>query len=351
MIIAMYTVVVLLPVLCLLPLSRAAQSSSCTCNDVTDLLKSQVHLMSEIYKANDDAQELPSCNLTHRLDKIEDSLEEVLNRLNTYSPLPRSCDEIKSTWPNTPTGYYTIVDDDGLLHQVYCNMDILCGSVDGWTRIAYLNMSDTTQQCPNTLRLYEQDGVRACGRPTINSGSCASVKFTTLDNYTEVCGRVIGYQYGRTGGINPYGHADGLNEAYVDGVSLTRGSPHQHIWTFITARNEVSDDSIYNDVDNRHSCPCVYLDSVALLLPLFLGDDWFCESGSSARSIDGQFYNSDPLWDGEQCGPHEPCCNTTGQPWFHKTLDSPSSDYLELRVCDNDNERDSPVTLYEIYIK
>ena len=356
----MYTAAVLL-VLCLLPLLRAVQSSSCTCNDVTDLLKSQVDLLSKICKPSNSLCEddtpavLQSCNnsLTHRLDEIADSLEEVLNRLNTYSPLPRSCDEIKSTWPNTPTGYYTIVDDDGLLHHVHCNMDTLCGSDGSWTRVAYLNMSDTTQQCPSTLRLYEQDGVRACGRPTTNSGSYASVNFTTLGNYTEVCGRVIGYQYGRTGGINPYGHASTLDQTYVDGVSLTRGSPRQHIWTFITSYNEVSD-RISN---NQHSCPCVFPDSVASLLPSFLGDDWFCESGSSeATTVGGQFYNSDPLWDGEQCGPHEPCCNTTGQPWFRKTLDSPSSDYLELRVCENSkntgtNGVDSLIVLYEIYIK
>ena len=349
----MHTVAVLLPVLCLLPLSRATQSSSCTCNDVTDLLKSQVHLLSEIYKPStcedDTPAVLPSCNnsLTHRLDKIEETLEEILSSLNEYYPLPQSCDEIKS---NSPSGYYTIVDDDELQHEVYCNMDTLCGSDGGWTRVAYLNMSDTTQQCPDALRLYEQDGVRACGRPTTCSGSCASVKFTTLGNYTEVCGRVIGYQYGVHGGINPYGHADTyrLNQTYVDGISLTRGSPHQHIWTFITARNEVSDDIS----DNRHSCPCVFPDPVASLLPSFLGDDWFCESGSSATTTDGQFYNSDPLWDGEQCGPLEPCCNTKGQPWLHKTLDSPSSDYLELRVCENTiGEKDSPVALYEIYVK
>ena len=350
----MYTIAVLLA-LCLLPLSRVAQSSSCICNDVTDLLKSQVHLLNKIYKPSIcPTPVLPSCNdsLTHRLDEIADSLEEVLNRLNTYSPLPRSCDEIKSTWPNTPAGYYTIVDDEGLLHQVYCNMDTLCGSNGGWTRVAYLNMSDTTQQCPDTLRLYERDGVRACGRATTNVPwpICQSVKFTTLGNYTEVCGRVIGYQYGRTGGINPYGHAPtyGIDQTYVDGVSLTRGSPRQHIWTFITAHNEDND----TNSNNQHSCPCVFPDSVASLLPSFLGNDWFCESGASGTTVGGQLYNSDPLWDGEQCGPHEPCCNTTGQPWFHKTLDSPSSDYLELRVCENGiGEIDSPVALYEIYIK
>ena len=232
------------------------------------------------------------------------------------------------------------------------SMDTLCGSDGGWTGVGYLNMSDTTHQCPDALRLYEQDGVRACGRLETNGGSCPSVVFTAMGNYTEVCGRVIGYQYGNAGGINPGGHActSGLDQTYVDGVSITRGSPCQHIWTFITSHNEVKDVGS----DNRHSCPCVFPDSVPPL-PSFIGNDWFCKSGlSEETTVGGVFYNSDPLWDGEQCGPLEPCCNTTGQPWFHKTLDSPSSDYLELRVCDNSGNTgtyavDSLIALYEIY--
>ena len=35
-----------------------------------------------------------------------------------------------------------------------------------WYRVAYLNMSDPTQQCPSSLRLYSANGVRACGRPS-----------------------------------------------------------------------------------------------------------------------------------------------------------------------------------------
>ena len=245
----------------------------------------------------------------------------------TLSLLPLSrasecslCGAIKSTLSNSPTGYYTVVSDDGLVHQVYCNMGTLCGSDGSWTRVAYLDMSDIARQCPDARRLYEQDGVRACGRPA-GGASCPSLRFTTSGNYIEVCGRVIGYQYGYAGGINPYGHGSTykLDQTYVDGISLTRESPHQHIWTFITTHNEECDGL---SSDNRHSYPCVMPDSVASLLPSFLGDDWFCESGSSGTTVGGVFYNSDRLWDGEQCGSHEPCCNTTGQPWFHKTLDS-----------------------------
>ena len=63
-------------------------------------------------------------------------------------------------------------------------------------------------------------------------------------------------------------------------------------------------------------------------------------------------YTDDPLWDGEGCGGGEgPCCNAPGVPWFHKVLNSTTTDYIELRVCGDYFDEDSPVTLYEIYVK
>ena len=66
-------------------------------------------------------------------------------------------------------------------------------------------------------------------------------------------------------------------------------------------------------------------------------------------------YTNDPLWDGEGCGIIETeCCQVPGIPWFHKVLDTPTMDDIELRVCANQPstaDEDSPVALYEIYIK
>ncbi len=63
----------------------------------------------------------------------------------------------------------------------------------------------------------------------------------------------------------------------------------------------------------------------------------------------GTFYYADPLWDGEQCGlVEEECCNAPGIPWFHKPLEQPTTDYIELRVCGDGyivNE-DVPVGIY-----
>ena len=49
---------------------------------------------------------------------------------------------------------------------------------------------------------------------------------------------MIGYQYGTPDGINPYRSTYDINSTYVEGVSLTYGSPRQHIWIFVNARQE-----------------------------------------------------------------------------------------------------------------
>ena len=91
-----------------------------------------------------------------------------------------TCEDIKECWPNSASGYYNIIGNGGTSKYLYCDMDEspeLCGSKE-WTRIAYLNMSNSTQSCPSGFRQYQSmSGVRACGRPETNNGSCVSVQF------------------------------------------------------------------------------------------------------------------------------------------------------------------------------
>ena len=100
---------------------------------------------------------------------------------NGYPPssLLHSC-EIMTQYPNSLSGYYTIIDGTGQACHVYCEMGQVCGS-SGWTRMAYLNMSDPTEECPSGFRLYSQNGVRACGRPVTSEGSYQSVRFPSYN--------------------------------------------------------------------------------------------------------------------------------------------------------------------------
>ena len=63
-----------------------------------------------------------------------------------------------------------------------------------WYRVVYLNMADSSQQCPSAWRLYSIDQYRACGRPVSGSQSSPATFYTTNRQYSKVCGRVIAFQ-------------------------------------------------------------------------------------------------------------------------------------------------------------
>uniref|UniRef100_A0A1X7T0C5 Uncharacterized protein n=1 Tax=Amphimedon queenslandica TaxID=400682 RepID=A0A1X7T0C5_AMPQE len=79
-------------------------------------------------------------------------------------------------------------------------------------------MADATENCPSGFKLYQSGGVRACGRATACRGSCISVKFPSNGiSYSQVCGRVVGYQYGSPDAADPRPIINDINSHYVDG--------------------------------------------------------------------------------------------------------------------------------------
>ena len=85
-----------------------------------------------------------------------------------------------------------------------------------------------------------------------------------------------------------------------------------------------------------------------------MGNDYFCESGNPTNLDYTTLHIADPLWDGKQCGLIEKaCCSAPRIPWFYKVFQQPTTDYIELRVCSDQEigNEDSPVGFYEIYIK
>uniref|UniRef100_A0A1X7UU89 Fibrinogen C-terminal domain-containing protein n=1 Tax=Amphimedon queenslandica TaxID=400682 RepID=A0A1X7UU89_AMPQE len=166
--------------------------------------------------------------------------QELLVLHNDSTALPTSCKKIKERQPLSPSGLYLLANTNDT-YIAYCNMGTLCGSGGGWTRLAYLNMSDATQNCPSGFRLYQSGGVRACGRPVTYSSSCVSVQFPSNGiSYSQICGRVTGYQYGSTDAVSE--PVNNVNSYYLDGVSITRGSPRQHVWSLYAG--------VYSDYSN-----------------------------------------------------------------------------------------------------
>ena len=221
-----------------------------------------------------------------------------------------------------------------------------CGGSTGWRRVAYLNMSDPSQQCPFVWQEITTP-FRVCGRRS-TSGSCEGLTYTTgSEQYDQVCGRIIGYQIGSPDAFTSGGHS--IDSYYMDGISTTHGSPRQHIWSFVGGLDEGF------HANFGAICPCVTGSITGTRIPSFVGQNYFCEAGitqwDSANSI---FYpDGDPLWDGQGCGPTSSCCTFNSPPWFNVTLPSPTTDDIEVRICGHGgiDDEDTPIQLIELYVK
>ena len=216
-------------------------------------------------------------------------------------------------------------------------IQLYCGAGQ-WHRIAFLNMTDPSQQCPSAWREYNNDRIRACGRPTTSIGSCATKYYFASHQYSQVCGRVIGYQVASPDAFaRPY-----TEKIDFDGVNITRGAKRNHVWSYVAGFSESATD---------YNCPCSTTDSPDP--PLSIGENHYCESGNPTnRFQDNQIFPNDPLWDGQQC--EGTCCiGTNSPPWFSVQLPAPTTDTIEVSICadeSTDNE-DTPIELLEIYVQ
>uniref|UniRef100_A0A1X7TAS8 Fibrinogen C-terminal domain-containing protein n=1 Tax=Amphimedon queenslandica TaxID=400682 RepID=A0A1X7TAS8_AMPQE len=66
-------------------------------------------------------------------------------------------------------------------------------------------------------------------------------------------------------------------------------------------------------------------------------------------------FATDPLWDGQQCDDQEStCCPANSKmPWFYRSLDTRTTDDIELRVCSSRTgaTHHTPLDIFELYIK
>ena len=275
--------------------------------------------------------------------ELMEAIEQVQQQLGCRN---RSCQEILNCFPSAPSGYYEIAVSNGSLVQFYCNMEgINCGGEGGWTRVAYVNMTQSGTTCPQGLTQRNLAGNNYCGQSIIG---CQSAFFSTHGlNYSHVCGRLRGYQYGGPDAFNAsiIKQYTSVDSNYVDGASITYGSnPRKHVWTYAVGTRSYT--------GYMFDCPCNKGSSYQA--PSFIGSDYYCESGTHIIFQGVIFYN-DPLWDGQQCTSLEgPCCTHPNMPWFIKTLNETTTENIELRLCGDDSptaDEDVPIDLIELYIR
>ena len=311
---------------------------------------------SELIAITKDLQEqIPTIDV----DSLTEELRKRVNDFNCSQDLGRnrstpamSCLHIYQCEQSTPSGLYWIVGRDGnetTSVRVYCDMDNRHSGSKGWTRVVYINMTEDGAICPGTFRLVNSPK-NLCARGDISANaSCSSVTFSTHGlKYNKVCGQAIGYQRGSPSSFEP---PDDINSYYVEGMSITYGSPRKHIWTYAVG---FSDDVNHPD----WNCPCAKYPGPAP--PSFVGDHYYCESGragqfqpSDISDILNTVFINDTLWDGEGCGTGNNCCAQPGMPWFCRTLPQEVEGDIEVRLCadQSTSDEDLYLELLEIYLQ
>ena len=149
-----------------------------------------------------------------------------------------------------------------------------CGGTGGWRRVVYLDMTDPNTNCPSGWSMTNYN-IRTCGRASDGIQTCDSVFFPVSGGeYSQVCGKMKAYQWGWTPGFYGYNGRGQttIDQAYFNGVAVMHGSPRQHIWSFVAGAAENDDRFVV-----QSHCLCDL--SIPTSIPLFVGDDYFCESG------------------------------------------------------------------------
>ncbi len=288
-------------------------------------------------------------NIFRNLNDVQSILEELVY-LGTINNPASSCSDIPQ---DRPSGYYWIMTTTSSPVQVYCDMNrtsCSCNTAGGWMRVANLDMTDPNQNCPAGFNLTTrtEPPLRTCGRTELIG--CLSTSYSTYGvEYSKVCGRIIAYQRGSSDAFRTYFDNNttvSIDDGYVDGVSLTHGqSPRQHIWTFANGIDETRFDA--------DACPCSIPDRYTGAVPPFIGQDYFCESGSQEPFMPDVFFSNDSLWDGQGCGSNSICCEFNNPQWFCKQLPQPTTDNIELRLCANEgiSNEDTPIEIIDMYIQ
>ena len=248
---------------------------------------------------------------------------------------------IKCAGGTPASGEYNIAIGNRLPIKVYCDMESTnCGPNKGWMRVAKLDMTVAGSECPAGLDEGMYGSKKLCGN---RASGCKSTTFNTSGvPYTEVCGFVAGYQYKTPDAF--HGKSASIDSTYVDGISITRGTPRKHIWSYAAG--------VTSGTIGGSDCPCNVggPDNV----PTFVKDNWYCESGNPTNQVEYKFFPDDVLWDGKKCTLKEPpCCTIPSLPYFRTDVEGISTDNIELRVCHNQgfNDEDVPLESYQFLVQ
>ena len=138
--------------------------------------------------------------------------------------------------------------------------------------------------------------------------------------------------------------AQSINGPYVDGISITYGTPRRHIWSYGIGFSDKHDHTNIN-------CPCS--EFPGRLSPSFVHEHYYCESGNLLNTPVSNVFIDDPMWDGENCSSGNNCCSEPSLPWFYRQIPLTTSKDIEARICRDEasNNEDVLVREFQLYVK
>ena len=142
----------------------------------------------------------------------------------------------------------------------------MCGGVEGgWMQVVNVDMN-RDNSCSGTWRMITNPKRLCLG---LSSGGCASAYFHVKGvSYDNICGQAKAFQKGSPDAFNI--QLSSIDGNYVDGISITLGSPRKHVRTYAAG---LSDNYDYKD----YNCPCATTPGRSPLV--FVKNDYYCESG------------------------------------------------------------------------
>ena len=201
--------------------------------------------------------------------------------------------------PSFPSGYYWVRASNGSAVHVYCDMTRSCGGVTGgWRRVAELDMTNSTNVPVVSNSALTPTSGRVGSLLRDASRSPSPLPHWSIPKCVEKS---------RHTSMGFLMHLEVVMWMVLVSLMETQDSTSGHLWQH--DYDEVSSHPAYN-------CPCTNINtaSQASPPPAFVGNDYFCDTGSSGTAMQRVFYGDDPLWDGAGCGPLNTCCSFNNPP-------------------------------------
>jgi hypothetical protein len=232
--------------------------------------------------------------------------------------LCRSCQEILDVGWSTGDGDYDIASQGCGEITVFCDMTTDGG---GWTEA--LRFDAATDACPGDWQSADTGASLVCTRDTSDTWGTRTALFPTCVLWDEVLGNATLLQYGSTDAFGDTPHPD-IDGPYGDVVSLTHGSPREHLFTYTFGfLSGGTDDS---------NCPAIG----GAPAPALVGSDYLCDTGNASSTSNQRIWYTTPLF---------------ADDWWQVTASSETLDDVEVRLMATHGSSDEDVATETLILR